>query len=746
MRRRTQDIQLHRTTGTLMDDISWTDPKDRRSVFTRRFQLGCLILGTFAAYVSNPQTTGIGHIPEMERRWSFDHNSDREGWTVPPEAGGVVIGGALWLRITPRQKDPAQVAQANFQIYGDIFNDPKVTGDQGFEILSPRGLDFSIVSGAQAQVRLRIRNLSPITDLSLKWRSKDQSNWGEKKYPESPNARHEAVLAFDEQAKLCAVKPDEKSWQEVICYVDPSWQGSIDQIGIYALQNIRGDLWIDSIELLNGVPQPPFFKPDLASDDVVPRISIPGISQTDFAAAFQTLDRNLIINVPAFGFSHPFVSPGGYYTSGGWWEMDTSLATTGAKWTNERFVEGIMEDFREVQLQNPDGRIDLYGRSPVRGQPADLSQVPDFFSVAFEIARRTSHLNLRTQIYLTMRDYLDWWLSPVKRDKQTGLIWGSFEEIVGDRATDDNSENAADTMNVPLGTRAPVDLNTMVALGAYWTSRLAEALGRSDEAKKYSVVFEQLKNSINTYLWDEQDGVYYNYDLEKKVRRRRLMISTFFPLELAVAPKNRQERLIKRLVDPAQFWGRYGLTSLAKTEADYEEANGAYDGHAWWGDIWTERNVPVIQGLEDTGYSDLAAELNWNLICGFNSKYREYLIPSTGEGVGAQGFSWTASQYVAAIVDHLFGVHFDAIAKVLTINPYVPKALYGVPISLKDLLLPQGNSTRVSVRILQSSAKTAHIVVTISGAIPTGRLVVKLSTQHTAKSTRLVRSYVAHFK
>jgi hypothetical protein len=707
---------------------------------------GCLCaLACALGAAAGTDSSATAQLPLATRTWRFDRNDDRLGWIVPAEARGVVMGGALWLSVSPRQSDPARIAQTRYQIYGDIFNDPAVQATQGFEILSPRGLDFSPVDGQQPQVRLTVLNLSPITDLSLKWRAQGQSEWGGAPYPQAPNSNHEAVLAFDAQSKHCSLEPDAKQWQTITCYVDNSWHGSIDQISLYALQNIRGDLWIRSIELLNGAPQPAFRKPDLASEAVVPTIVLPGISQSGFAAAFQTLDRNLIIDVPAFGFTQPFTTPGGYYTSGGWWEVDTSLATAGAKWASQSFAEGVMRGFHSVQAQNPDGRIDVYGRSAARGQVADVSQIPDFFPMAYEVARRSSDPQVRREIYDTMRKYLDWWLSPVKRDTRTGLVWGVFEETLGERATGSQG-NTADLTAIPLRAWFPVDLNTMVAGGARLTSELAVSLKEKSEAAKYRQVFDEISHAINDVLWDEVDGVYYNYDAQEGHPRRRLMVSTFFPLRFGIAPPERRERLLKRLVDPAQFnWGGTALTSLAKTEADYVEAKGAYEGHAWWGNVWTERNMTVISGLEDSGRPDLAAELNWTTIREFHGRYREYLLPSTGEGAGTEGFSWTASQYIAAIVDHLFGVEYDATEHRLLITPHVPRALYGQDISLSNLILPTGKSTRVSVRIHQSSARTAVISVSLTGELPAGELQVVLAGTAQEHHVSMRRSFTATF-
>src|SRR5262249_12903177 len=161
----------------------------------------------------------------------------------------------------------------------------------------------------------------------------------------------------------------------------------------------------------------------LISARVVPKISVPGVSQVGFEEAFKVLDKSMVTDVPMYGFPYPFNSPGGYYLDGGWWQLDTALALIGAKWVNLPFTENVMRGWRAVQRLNPDGRIDLGGNVAVRGQPADQSSLPLFFEVAYSVARRTPNLELRVEIYDTMKDYLDWWLSPAKRDSQTGLIW-----------------------------------------------------------------------------------------------------------------------------------------------------------------------------------------------------------------------------------------------------------------------------------------------------------------------------------
>ena len=668
------------------------------------------------------------HAPNSEaqsvRRWEFNKVDDKEGWDVRPDARGVVMGGALWLTLVSTPKISARY----YEGFGDSLSFGGLSEPSSNLISSPRGLNISAAEATQ--VRLRVLNLSPITDFYMMWRASGQ-NWG------SNGGDIFALLRAPTQSRRCTLQPDLKQWQEVTCFMDRHWQGIIDQIAIrlsdFSLP--RGDLWIDWIEIGKGPAQPPRARPDVASVHVVPKIMIPGISQAGFADAFKVLDEALVVDVPVNGFTYPVMGPGGYYGEH-WWALDSSIAVTGAQWVNQSFAEGVMRGFRAVQAQNLDGRID--GSGVNRGNPVgDLSQTPRFFEVAYDVARRTNDSVLRSEIYDTMRQYLDWWLSPVKRDQKTGLIVGSCEDC-------DTLGELPDWTAPPFV--APVDLNVAVATGTERIARLAAHLGKPEEARRYRQVFQELSRAINATLWDEKDGVYYNYDLTDGHPRRHLIASTFDPLRHNIASASQRDRLIKKLLDPKAFnWGQFPLTSMAMSDPAYVEAKGNYGLPAWNGDVWTYRNMEVINGLEESGRPDLAAELNWATIKEFHENYHEFLLPSTGAGAGTDRYTWSASQYIGAIIEHLFGVDIDAIEHRVRIAPHVPMALYGQDIALDDLILSTGADTRLSVHINQSSPTAATIRVNVSGTLPKGDLLVILPG--TTKETRvsIQRSYTAKF-
>jgi len=289
---------------------------------------------------------------------------------------------------------------------------------------------------------------------------------------------------------------------------------------------------------------------------------------------------------------------------------------------------------------------------------------------------------------------LDWWLSyTVRRDSATGLISGIFEESI---PTDEGS----------AFTRIPVDLNTEVVLGCRNVAALAARLGETQVYQKYTRLEQELKNSMNKYLW--ADSAYYAYILPDKQFERRFLCNTFYPLEDNIAEEAQVTKLLNLLTDDRYFnWDHNPVTTDAKTDSNYSEEAGVYDGKQWVGDIWSMKNVSIIQGLEDVGRYDLSAYLSYKTAMLFNNNCSEFIIPSSGLGQGQLDYAWSASQYIQIIIEKIFGVDYDESNKTITIMPRLTKALWGHDLSLDSLPLPGGN--RLNLHISSSNSREISI-------------------------------------
>ncbi len=604
--------------------------------------------------------------------WQFSRSGDTLGWTVAPTLSASIMGGSMRLR-------------ANLPANYDYTSIPNQTYAPPMgEIDSPRGLN--IPHESYNKVIITMLNQSPETDGYLFWR-----------HPDNPT-QDAGVIRF-------TMKSYCKDWQEVVVHVDGAWGKPIDQLRIRPICLARaGDMWIRSIRFAKADPRPKQPRPDVCSPSVVPVVQIPGVTQADFADAFKVLDECLITNVPVQGFPTPVMGPGGAYGEN-WWQLDSGLNIIGTKWANPRLAEEMCRGFAAVQALNPDGRIDLWGSASVRGTMGEQSSTPRLFEAAYDVARRSGDVKTREDVYACLKGYLDWWLSPVKRDAKTKLITAIFEESLG--------------ADIPTSqTVAPVDTNMAVIIGCDNVSKLARSLGHLPQALHYWTQRVELQSALNKYSWNESRGGYFNVNVQTREHDPQLICTTFDPMRLNTASEAQVSKLIPQLLDPKLFnWGGVAITSLARTEPRYVEATGPYDGRAWWGDIWTMRNLPVIDGLRDVGRRDLAAELNWMTIKQFNKRWAEYLHPTTGSGEGVQRYGWSASQWIQCVVEILFGVDYDQIANRLRVFPHVPEALKSEKLEISRIKLPNAEGSRLSVSITPEANGDRRIDVVFTGPI-----------------------------
>jgi hypothetical protein len=396
-------------------------------------------------------------------------------------------------------------------------------------------------------------------------------------------------------------------------------------------------------------------------------IQCPNINKDDLEYVINCLNICKQDDAKDYGFPYPYFTPGGLYGKQ-WWQLDSSLALRGYQWIDRNFVERSLLNF--VESQKDDGRICLWGADTLPKQVAGgnilaqtegVSSLPKLFDVSYHILRGSTDVELKIKIFEMLKKYLDWWFA-FRYDKKTGLITAVFEETF-----------------IPylggVGEYAPVDTNVEVYVGCYCVEALALELGKEKDANEIRIKKENLKKAINLYLWDDIKGAYFPYYLKEEKLGNCLMASTFYPLRLQIAPKERQKRLISLLTNNDHFnWDLLPITSVSKKDLEFTTTSGDYKGNlSWSGNVWSLINEMVVRGLCDCGEYYLASELAFKTIYAFNQNCAEFLNPFDGVGHGVLQYAWTASQYLELLVEFVFGVDYDAKNKTIKICPKLKK-------------------------------------------------------------------------
>ncbi|MDR2072802.1 MAG: hypothetical protein LBP60_05155 [Spirochaetaceae bacterium] len=162
---------------------------------------------------------------------------------------------------------------------------------------------------------------------------------------------------------------------------------------------------------------------------------------------------------------------------------------------------------------------------------------------------------------------------------------------------------ATEMGNSPRGETAyPVDFNTCMAINALYMSALADILNDKESSFQYKRQYFSLKTRINSLMWDNEEGFYYDIDTDGK----RLGIKTlagYWPLLAEISNDERADRIIRKLQDPKIFGAPHPFPSLAVCEEEFDE-----NGLGFRGSVFPHLTFMVIKGLEKYQRWELARE------------------------------------------------------------------------------------------------------------------------------------------
>ncbi|HJR78673.1 MAG TPA: trehalase family glycosidase [Anaerolineales bacterium] len=154
---------------------------------------------------------------------------------------------------------------------------------------------------------------------------------------------------------------------------------------------------------------------------------------------------------------------------------------------------------------------------------------------------------------------------------------------------------------------------------------------------------DNMRANFNHRFWDDDPGLYYDYDLRSSRPIRVNTASTFMPLFGGLASPEQSRRLVgEHLLNSAEYAPseeiQHWVTTTAKTESTWEARR------YWRGPVWIIMNWFLIEGLDRYGYDDLAETIRQDTLGLIESAgFREYYDARDGSGCGSADFSWSAA-------------------------------------------------------------------------------------------------------
>lgn len=371
-------------------------------------------------------------------------------------------------------------------------------------------------------------------------------------------------------------------------------------------------------------------------------------------------------NEPKGDLRHKFLEPASAYR-GQLWDWDSffcGLALIDVYDNTYEYVKGCALNF--LDHQRDDGSIpymiDVSGGTmealpklgiKVRDENSDLNSIkPLLAQMILLVAKKDDDILWIKNNYHKLQKHIIHW-EQTQKIKNGLFVWRSYRGS--------GTDNHPALYGRPLNSSVGVELNCFMYIEYIAMSKIAEKLGKGNDAGLYIKKSKELAKAINENMWDPIDRLYYNLDalsVKPPLARQEVFWNVplkfrvwtcFVPMYVKIAPEDYACDMVKlHLMNPDEFYSDYGLRTIAKNEPIYNTVESSNPSN-WQGPIWVVSTYIMFKGLLNYGYVKEAAAVAGNLLnvlvndIDKNGAMHEYYNPETGNSNINLGFmNWNA--------------------------------------------------------------------------------------------------------
>ena len=195
---------------------------------------------------------------------------------------------------------------------------------------------------------------------------------------------------------------------------------------------------------------------------------------------------------------------------------------------------------------------------------------------------------------------------------------------------------------------APVCLNSLLFKTEKDLEQISRLLGKDSDATQWQKLAEARKQSIQKYLWDEQQGFFFDYNFDNTQRSTYQYATTFYPLWAALATDVQAGAVMRNLTSFEKAGGI--VMSLQESEGQWDYPFG-----------WAPIQLLAVEGMRRYGYNadanrgstkflsmvlenfgrDKTIREKYNVV----SRSAEAVV-TAGYAANVVGFGWTNAAFV----------------------------------------------------------------------------------------------------
>lgn len=257
--------------------------------------------------------------------------------------------------------------------------------------------------------------------------------------------------------------------------------------------------------------------------------------------------------------------------------------------------------------------------------------------------------------------YHQWWYTHRDHDKNGICEYGSTDGTLLAACWESGMDNGVRFDDAVMLKNDPEDawsmnqenicLNSFLYAEKGFLADMADLLDKKDQASQLRKDADALKTHIQTKMFDEETGFFYDTRLETGEFIKVMGAECWLPLWAGVATPEQARKVLDKMLDPKKFNSRVPLGTLDISHPRLRPTRGY-----WRGPVWIDQVYFGVTGLRNYGFNEEADM--------FVSKYidnaqglltdgpiHENYNPLTGETLNCPNFGWSSAVTIKMLLN-----------------------------------------------------------------------------------------------
>lgn len=257
--------------------------------------------------------------------------------------------------------------------------------------------------------------------------------------------------------------------------------------------------------------------------------------------------------------------------------------------------------------------------------------------------------------------YHQWWYTHRDHDKNGICEYGSTDGTLLAACWESGMDNGVRFDDAVMLKNDPEDawsmnqenicLNSFLYAEKGFLADMADLLDKKDLASQLRKDADALKMHIQTKMFDEETGFFYDTRLETGDFIKVMGAECWLPLWAGVATPEQARKVLDKMLDPQKFNSRVPLGTLDISHSRLRPTRGY-----WRGPVWIDQVYFGVTGLRNYGFNEEADM--------FVSKYidnaqglltdgpiHENYNPLTGETLNCPNFGWSSAVTIKMLLN-----------------------------------------------------------------------------------------------